>query len=90
MVKKHWVQKLTAFVLACLVITSALAFAPTKGHAQTSVVRVLLSKLNVTDKMEISLDGSYTLGDMAFQRGSDLVISSASGNRACPPSEWQT
>ncbi|MBR5231907.1 MAG: SpoIID/LytB domain-containing protein [Clostridia bacterium] len=38
-----------------------------------------MTKLQLTDKLEVSLDGSYTIGDLAFQRGSDLVISSATG-----------
>lgn len=79
MVRKHCVQKMLALVLSCLLLTSVTAFMPVAGHAATSVVRVLLSKLQVTDRLEISLDGSYTLGDMAFQRGSDLVVSSATG-----------
>lgn len=79
MVRKHAVRKMLALVLSCLMIASFAAFTPVAGHAATSVVRVLLSKLQVTDRLEISLDGSYTLGDMAFQRGSDLVVSSATG-----------
>ena len=79
MIRKHCVQKLLALMLACLMITSLMAIMPNTGHAAAKVVRVLLSKLNVTDKLEISLDGSYTLGDMAFQRGSDLIVSSQSG-----------
>ncbi len=79
MVRKHCVQKMLALVLSCLLLTSVAAFTPVAGHAATSVVRVLLSKLQVTDKLEISLDGSYTLGELAFQRGSDLVVSSATG-----------
>ena len=79
MVRKHSVRKMLALVLSCLLLTSVAAFKPVAGHAATSVVRVLLSKLQVTDRLEISLDGSYTLGDIAFQRGSDLVVSSATG-----------
>lgn len=80
MFRKHCVRKMLALVLSCLLIVSITAFTPATGHAATSVVRVLLTKLQLTDRLEVSLDGSYTLGDMAFQRGSDLVISSATGN----------
>lgn len=77
--RKHCVRKMLALVLSYLMIVSITAFTPVKGHAAASVVRVLLTKLQLTDKLEVSLDGSYTLGDIAFQRGSDLVISSATG-----------
>lgn len=79
MVRKHCVRKMFALVLSCLLIVSITAFTPATGHAATSVVRVLLTKLQLTDKLEVSLDGSYTIDDMAFQRGSDVVISSATG-----------
>ncbi|MBE5785983.1 MAG: SpoIID/LytB domain-containing protein [Clostridiales bacterium] len=52
---------------------------PARAQTVSGVVRVLLTRLNLTNRVEISLDGSYTLGSMAFQRGSDLVISSATG-----------
>lgn len=53
--------------------------APAHAEKNEGVIRVLLTKLNLTDRVEISLDGSYTLGDLAFQRGSDLIISCKSG-----------
>ena len=49
------------------------------GEKIPGTVRVLLTKLNLTDRVEISLDGSYTLGALSFQRGSDLIVSCASG-----------
>ena len=39
----------------------------------SGTVRVLLTRLNLTDRADISLDGSYTLNDIAFQRGSRLT-----------------
>ena len=43
------------------------------------IVRVLLTKLNLTDTVSLSLDGSYTLNGISFQRGSDLTISCKTG-----------
>ena len=45
-----------------------------KAEKTTGIVRVLLTKLKTTDQLKISLDGSYTLGDIAFQRGSRLTV----------------
>ncbi|MBR5108672.1 MAG: SpoIID/LytB domain-containing protein [Clostridia bacterium] len=45
-----------------------------KAEKTTGIVRVLLTKLKTTDQLKISLDGSYTLGDIAFQRGSSLTV----------------
>ena len=42
----------------------------------SGVVRVLLTRVKATDQLKISLDGSYTLNDIAFQRGSQLTVSS--------------
>ncbi len=49
------------------------------GEKTEGIVRVLLTKLNVTDTVKVSLDGSYTLNGISFQRGSDLTISSKTG-----------
>ena len=68
----------------CLIILSVLLLLPSiplaHGEKMDGVVRVLLTKLNLTDRVEISLDGSYTLNGIAFQRGSDLIVSCASGS----------
>ena len=45
-----------------------------QAEKTSGVVRVLLTRLKVTDQVEISLDGSYTLNDIAFQRGSHLTV----------------
>ena len=67
--------RLIPFVLAVLLI---LAFAMHAQAEKTSgVVRVLLTKLKITDQLVISLDGSYTLGELAFQRGSHLTVTCA-------------
>ncbi len=45
-----------------------------EAEKTNGIVRVLLTRLKLTDQLEISLDGSYTLGDLAFQRGSHLTV----------------
>ncbi len=65
----------------CLALVLIMALAPSAGAEKTSgVVRVLLTRLNLTDRLEIALDGSYTLNELSFQRGSHLTVSCASGS----------
>ena len=45
-----------------------------EAEKTSGVVRVLLTRLKVTDQLKISLDGSYTLEGIAFQRGSQLTV----------------
>lgn len=52
---------------------------PARAEKNTGLVRVLLTRLNLTNRMEISLDGSYTLNELSFQRGSKLTIGISSG-----------
>ena len=49
------------------------------GKTADNVIRVLLTRLKLTDRLDISLDGSYTLNGLSFQRGSRLVVSSSTG-----------
>ena len=65
--------------MTCMLLVLASGFHPATGHAAPSLVRVLLTKLQLTDRLEVSLDGSYTIGGMSFQRGADLVVSSSTG-----------
>ena len=44
------------------------------------IIRVLLTRLNLTDTVSLALDGSYTLQDISFQRGSKLTVSSKTGS----------
>ena len=46
----------------------------------SGVVRVLLTRVKATDQLKISLDGSYTLNEIAFQRGSQLTVSNSKGD----------
>lgn len=68
--------RLCALCLALMLLPLALS---ARAEKASGVVRVLLTRLNLTDQVEISLDGSYTLNDLSFQRGSHLTVS-RSGN----------
>ena len=70
---KRWTAGLSALVM---LLTIGLAL-PVGARAEKNTVRVLLTRLNLTDRLEIALDGSYTLDGMSFQRGSRLVLSCA-------------
>lgn len=72
---KRWIAGLSALVI---LLTISLAL-PVGARAEKNTVRVLLTRLNLTDRLEIALDGSYTLDGMSFQRGSRLVLSCATG-----------
>jgi SpoIID/LytB domain protein len=51
-----------------------------RAAADGSVIRVLLTALRLTDRVDIALDGSYETRDgMAFQRGSKLTVASTTG-----------
>jgi len=67
-----------ALAMALLMLLPPLL--PARAEKETGVVRVLLTRPGLTDRMEISLDGSYTLNELSFQRGSRLTVSCASGS----------
>ncbi len=52
-----------------------------RAESPDGLVRVLLTRLALTDRLDAALDGSYTVepGNISFQRGSKLTISSATG-----------
>ncbi len=69
---------LLSFVLPQMLHSpSVTAFA----QAENGLVRVLLTRLALTDRLDAALDGSYSVepGGLAFQRGSKLTISSTQG-----------
>ncbi|MBR3740301.1 MAG: SpoIID/LytB domain-containing protein [Clostridia bacterium] len=71
-----------SFRFAALALTLLLLLPPVlpaQAEKIEGVVRVLLTRLNLTDRMEVSLDGSYTLNEMAFQRGSKLTAAVSGG-----------
>ena len=69
--------RFAALALALLMLLPPVL--PARAEKNTGVVRVLLTRLNLTDRMELSLDGSYTLNDLAFQRGSKLTVGISGG-----------
>jgi len=72
------IMLLLSFVMPqVLQIPSTMAYA----QAENGLVRVLLTRLTLTDRLDAALDGSYTVepGGLAFQRGSKITISSTQG-----------
>lgn len=79
MKRRFKLKKIKQF-MAMLFVTLLLPLSFVRADSKIEgVVRVLLTKLNITDTVSVSLDGSYTLNGISFQRGSDLVISSKTG-----------
>lgn len=74
---KTRVQRLMMVFLAVVCMALMLG---RRAMAEENIVRVLLTRLNLSDQITVSLDGSYTLDGIAFQRGSRLTFSCASGN----------
>lgn len=70
--------RFAALVLALLMLLPPVL--PARAEKNTGVVRVLLTRLNLTNRMELSLDGSYTLNELSFQRGSKLVVAISGGS----------
>ena len=66
-------------IMASLVVLAAVLLFSLPAQAEKNVVRVLMTKLELTDQITVSLDGSYTVGDLSFQRGAQLKLSCASG-----------
>ena len=65
----------------CLVAVGPASSEPVPASTGTGVIRVLLTNLQLTDRLDIALDGSYTItGGAAFQRGSKVTASTASGS----------
>lgn len=69
--------RFAALALALLMLLPPVL--PARAEKNAGVVRVMLTRLNLTDRMEISLDGSYTLNELAFQRGSRLTVCISGG-----------
>ena len=74
----HRIKKLISRIVPLILLAAALLFS-LPALAEKNVVRVLLTKLELTDQVTLSLDGSYTVGDLSFQRGSQLKLSCAAG-----------
>ena len=68
-----------ALLLALALCVAGLSIPRAAADQKEGVVRVLLTRLKLTDQIELSLDGSYSVGGIAFQRGSDVLVSSKTG-----------
>ncbi|MBR1607160.1 MAG: SpoIID/LytB domain-containing protein [Clostridia bacterium] len=75
---RYRIKKLLIRIAPLIVMGVALLFA-LPANAEKNVVRVLLTKLELTDQVTLSLDGSYTVGELSFQRGAKMKLSCASG-----------
>ncbi len=74
---KRWLALALAVLLAAAL--GSADFTARAADDGSGLVRVLLTKLKLTDRVEIALDGSYTLGNIAFQRGSHVTVSCKTG-----------
>ncbi len=81
--KRARVLALVFMLLLSYVLPQALHAPVTTAFAQAEngLVRVLLTRLALTDRLDAALDGSYSLepGGLSFQRGSKITISSMQG-----------
>jgi len=75
--RKRFIHFYIFTALISLVFTGMLF--PASSRAEKNTVRVLLTKLNLTNQLSVSLDGSYTIGNVSFQRGSKLLLSCETG-----------
>lgn len=75
----HFFRRTFALFMAMVLCFSLLPSFPAAALEDNGIIRVLLTKLQLTDQLKVTLDGSYTLNDMAFQRGSQLIFSCADG-----------
>lgn len=80
MTKRGLFKRMLAGFAVLTILLGLCTLLPADAQAEKNTVRVLLTRLNLTDRLEIALDGSYTLDGMSFQRGSKLVLSCASGS----------
>ena len=68
-------RRLLCVLLSILLMSSTYPFTNAHALEDDGIIRVLLTKLQLTGQIKVSLDGSYTLNGMAFQRGSQLTFS---------------
>lgn len=82
--KKHKSRFLRAVLCAFVAVQCALTFllttggaAPARAAQPQSEVRVLLSRLKITDRIDIKTDGVYAAGEgdmLTFERGSSVTV----------------
>lgn len=72
-------KRIVALLLACIL---SLGICIAEGQAQTAVakpLRVLLKRLNIADRLDVRMDGVYSLGNpgeasMIFEPGSEVTV----------------
>ncbi|MBO2516882.1 MAG: hypothetical protein CW338_06335 [Clostridiales bacterium] len=74
------IRRLIALLMIFALAFCTLPVSEAEKKPQSGIVRVLLTKLNLTDRAEISLDGSYSLNGVVFQRGCDIIVSCSTGD----------
>ena len=73
-------KRICSLFLILMIAMTTVAFGTAYALEDSGVVRVLLTRLQLTDQLKLALDGSYSLNNMSFQRGSQLLFS-VSGQR---------
>ena len=73
-------KRICSLFLILMTAMTTVAFGTAYALEDSGVVRVLLTRLQLTDQLKLALDGSYSLNNMSFQRGSQLLFS-VSGQR---------
>ncbi|MBQ8136256.1 MAG: SpoIID/LytB domain-containing protein, partial [Clostridia bacterium] len=63
-----WHKRLLPAMVLCLLLLLPAAV------AEQDTVRLLLTKVETTDQVTVSLDGSYSIGQTVFQRGTSIKI----------------
>lgn len=74
-----FLKRFFVLILCCILLICAAPFSGASAMEDNGIIRVLLTKLNLTDQITLALDGSFSVGNMAFQRGSQLKFSCESG-----------
>ncbi len=75
-------KRMAALLLALtLMLTAALPATVLAEKAGEGIVRVLMTRLQLTDRVDVQMDGSYSLEPhgISFQRGSKVVVAISEG-----------
>ena len=68
------------FVVAIVLFLQISPISMAKESSFHGIVRVLLTKLQLTDRIDLSIDGSYSVGECYFTRGSKVTITNSTGS----------
>ena len=75
----HLLKRFFTWMICLVMLCAAVPLSGAKALEDDGIIRVLLTKLQLTNQIKVALDGSYSLGNMAFQRGSELLFSCENG-----------